>query len=77
VVDPQKQPLALLDRTQLHAALVTQTLNLADTLLHQAAKDIEAILFERVRDQLREQLPELIDRALREQGGSPPGGVRG
>jgi hypothetical protein len=35
-------------------------------LLHQATKDIEAILFERVLDQLRAQLPELIDRVLSE-----------
>ena len=50
-----------------HAALVTETLNLADSLLHRAAKDIEAALFERVFDQLRAQLPELVDRVLREQ----------
>jgi len=49
-----------------HAALVTETLNLADSLLHRAAKDIEAALFERVFDQLRGQLPELVDRVLRE-----------
>jgi hypothetical protein len=34
--------------------------------LHQAAKDIEATLFERVFDQLRAQLPELVDRVLRQ-----------
>jgi Zn-dependent M32 family carboxypeptidase len=45
---------------------VTETLNLADSLLHEAAKDIEAALFERVFDQLRAQLPELVDRVLRE-----------
>jgi Zn-dependent M32 family carboxypeptidase len=41
-------------------------LELADSLLHQAAKDIEATLFERVLDRLRAQLPELVDRILRE-----------
>jgi Zn-dependent M32 family carboxypeptidase len=50
----------------IHAAIVTETLKLADSLLHLAAKDIEATLFERVFDRLRAQLPELVDRALRE-----------
>lgn len=50
-----------------HAAVVTATLNLADSLLHQVAKDIEAALFERVFDELKAQLPELVDRVLREQ----------
>ena len=58
--------LASLDVKAVHATLVTETLNLADSLLHRAAKDIEAALFERVFDQLRAQLPELVDRVLRE-----------
>jgi hypothetical protein len=49
-----------------HAAILTETLELADSLLHQAVKDIEATLFERVLDRLRAQLPELVDRILRE-----------
>ena len=49
-----------------HAAILTETLELADSLLHQAVKDIEATLFERVFDRLRAQLPELVDRILRE-----------
>jgi len=66
--------LASLDVKAVHAALVTETLNLADSLLHRAAKDIDAALFERVFDQLRAQLPELVDRVLREHaavGGTP------
>jgi Zn-dependent M32 family carboxypeptidase len=54
------------DTTAVHAAIVTETLKLADSLLHQAVKDIEATVFERVFDQLRESLPELVDRVLRE-----------
>jgi Zn-dependent M32 family carboxypeptidase len=54
------------DAKAVHAAILTETLNLADSLLHQAAKDIEATLFERVLDRLRAQLPELVDRILRE-----------
>jgi Zn-dependent M32 family carboxypeptidase len=57
---------ALVDAKSVHAAVVTDALKLADSLLHQAAKDIEAILFERVLDQLRAQLPELVDRVLSE-----------
>jgi Zn-dependent M32 family carboxypeptidase len=55
-----------LDAKAVHAAIVTETLELADSLLHQAVKDIEATLFERVLDRLRAQLPELVDRILRE-----------
>jgi Zn-dependent M32 family carboxypeptidase len=58
-------PLSL-DAKAVHAAILTETLELADSLLHQAAKDIEATLFERVFDRLRAQLPELVDRILRE-----------
>jgi len=55
-----------IDAKAVHAAILTETLELADSLLHQAAKDIEATLFERVFDRLRAQLPELVDRILRE-----------
>jgi Zn-dependent M32 family carboxypeptidase len=55
-----------LDVKSVHAAILTETLELADSLLHQAAKDIEATLFERVYDRLRARLPELVDRILRE-----------
>ena len=55
-----------LEAKAVHAAILTETLELADSLLHQAVKDIEATLFERVFDRLRAQLPELVDRILRE-----------
>ncbi len=48
------------------AAIVSDALELADSLLHQAVKDIEATLFEHVFDRLRADLPELIDRILAE-----------
>jgi Zn-dependent M32 family carboxypeptidase len=54
------------DAKAVHAAILSETLELAGSLLHQAAKDIEATLFERVFDRLRAQLPELVDRVLRE-----------
>src|ERR1700730_513440 len=58
--------LASLDVKAVHAALVTETLNLADSLLHRDAKDIETALFERAFDQRRVQRPELVERVLRE-----------
>jgi Zn-dependent M32 family carboxypeptidase len=51
-------------------AIVTETLKVADALLHQAAKDMEASLFERVYDRLRAQLPDIVERILQEQLGN-------
>jgi Zn-dependent M32 family carboxypeptidase len=70
VVDENARAFDFFDAKAVHAAVVTETLKLADSLLHQAAKDIEATLFERVFDELRAQLPELIDRVLGEQAAS-------
>jgi Zn-dependent M32 family carboxypeptidase len=67
VVAENDREFALFDAKAVHAAVVLETQKLAASLLHQAAKDIEATLFERVFDELRAQLPELIDRVLREQ----------
>ena len=61
------------DAKAVHAAILTETLELADSLLHQAVKDIEATLFERVLDRLRAQLPELVDRILREHAAAQEG----
>ena len=59
-----------------HAAILTETLKLADSLLRQAARDIEATLFERVFDRLRTALPELVDRALHDHvAGTPAAGA--
>lgn len=55
------------DIAALQATLVTRTMNLTDELLHSAAREIEAIMFERVIDRLRSALPELVAAALREQ----------
>ena len=61
-----------LDAKAMQSAIVAETLKLADSLLHQAAKDMEATLFENVFDRLRAQLPELIDRILLDQAKSAP-----
>ena len=54
------------DFNAVHAAILTETLKLADSLLRQAARDIEATLFERVFDRLRTELPSL---GFRDDGG--------
>ena len=55
------------DLAALQALLVSRTLNLTDELLHSAAREIEAVMLERVIDRLRAALPELVAAALREQ----------
>jgi len=55
------------DVAALQAMLVGRTLKLTDELLHAAARDIEAVMFERVIDRLRAALPDLVAAALREQ----------
>ena len=55
------------DVAALQALLVSRTLNLTDELLHSAAREIEAVMFERVIDRLRAALPDLVAVALREQ----------
>ena len=54
------------DIAALQAALVSRMMNLTDELLHAAAREIEAVMFERVIDRLRAALPELVAAALRE-----------
>jgi Zn-dependent M32 family carboxypeptidase len=70
------KPEASFDFNAAHAAILTETLKLADSLLRQAARDIEATLFERVFDRLRNALPELVDRALREHAHAQPSGEK-
>lgn len=73
----ESRPVAF-DAKAVHAALVSETLKLADSLLHQATRDIEAALYERVLDALRARLPELVDRVLREQTtAGTPDDIRG
>jgi Mn-dependent DtxR family transcriptional regulator len=55
------------DIAALQVLLVSRTLNLTDELLHSAAREIEAVMFERVIDRLRAALPDLVAEALREQ----------
>jgi hypothetical protein len=55
------------DIAALQAAVVSRTMTLVEELTREAARDIEAILVERVIDRLRAALPELVATALRDQ----------
>ena len=66
-IDSGRETAAPFDLQAAQSAIVAEILRTADALLHQAAKDMEATLFERVFDRLREQLPDLVDRILKEQ----------
>jgi hypothetical protein len=67
-VEQSDRAFALVDTTALQSTLLIETLKLADSLLNAAAREIEATLFERVLDRLRAELPELMDRVIREHG---------
>jgi Zn-dependent M32 family carboxypeptidase len=74
-IERDKDQTVTLNTKDTASALISETIELADSLLHQAVKDIEATLFERVLDKLRAELPELVNRVLAEQTGksSEPG----
>ena len=71
VVDLEPQEVSEETIAALHAELTARVLELAEELLQDARRDMEVILFERVRDRLRDQLPDLIDAALRERLAAP------
>ncbi|HEY4645344.1 MAG TPA: hypothetical protein VIH25_03590 [Steroidobacteraceae bacterium] len=66
VVDLEPTALSPEERAAVQAEVTAQVLKLADQLLHEASREVETALFERVRDRLRARLPEIIDVALRE-----------
>jgi uncharacterized protein (DUF2267 family) len=51
---------------ELQTELSAATMNLAEGLLQAAFREMEATLFEQVSNRLRQELPELIDRTLRD-----------
>lgn len=61
-IEPKPAPI---DTGALQSAIIEDALALADSLTSQAAREIENLLHERVFDQLRAQLPELVERSLR------------
>ena len=54
------------DTAALQAAIVEDVLKLADSLGAQAARDIGTLVGDRVRSELRAQLPGLVERLVRE-----------
>lgn len=68
IVDLDSTALSPEERAAVRAEITARVLKLADELLHEASREIEAVLFERVCDRLRAQLPELVDAVLREHG---------
>jgi hypothetical protein len=64
-IEPVEPEPARIDISALQSAIIEDTLALADSLTKQAAKEIENLLYERVFDQLRAQLPELVERRVR------------
>ncbi len=72
-IERQKDQTVTLDIKDAASALISETVELADSLLHQAVKDIEGTLFERVLDKLRAELPELVNRVLAEQANKRAG----
>ncbi len=56
---------------ELEAELVARTHDLADQLIHSAFEQMEAAIFEQVSNRLRSELPDLIDKLLRDYLRSP------
>lgn len=56
-------PEALAD---LHAELTARVQRLTEELIHNASREMEALLQERVCDALRAQLPDLLEQVLRD-----------
>lgn len=63
VVAPGPISEMLLESVQ--AELTARILKLSEELVHNAVREMEAVLLERVCDRLRAQLPQIIDEALR------------
>lgn len=54
------------DVAGLKTALVAEIHDLAEGLVHQSCRDLEAVLLERIADRLKLELPDLIERIVRE-----------
>lgn len=64
---PPDEPLLDEDKlAELQTELSSRSFELTDQLLHSAFQEMEAALFEQVSNRLRKELPELVDRILRE-----------
>jgi hypothetical protein len=66
VLERRPQPPSETTLAALQADVVARALDLTDELLHNAAREMEAVMFERVLDRLREALPDLVAAAIRD-----------
>lgn len=57
---------------ELQTRLAASAFELTEEALHSAFAEMEATLFEQISRRLRQELPELIDRVLREHLGQDP-----
>ncbi|MEJ2602497.1 MAG: hypothetical protein P8172_04280 [Gammaproteobacteria bacterium] len=67
---PETSPAPAVDSDALAALevrLTSASLDLADRLLHNAFREMEAAMFEQVSNRLRAELPDLVARIIREQ----------
>lgn len=65
VAGPGPRHLSDHELAALKAELVAVAWEVVVELLHSAVKEVEAALFEQVSARLREELPEIVERALR------------
>lgn len=60
------EPLTPEELDELRADISLRVLRLTEDLMHSATREMEDVLFSRVFDQLRAQLPEIIDQVLKD-----------
>ena len=65
VAVPPPRPLSDHELAALKAELVAVAWEVVVDLLHSAVREVEAALFEQVSSRLREELPDIVERALR------------
>jgi hypothetical protein len=54
------------DIAGLKTALVAEVHDLAEGLVHQSCRELEAVLLERIADRIKKELPDLVERILHE-----------
>lgn len=65
-VEESAEPLTPEELEELQADISVRVLRLAEELMHSASREMEDVLFSRVFDQLRAQLPGIIDQVLKD-----------
>jgi hypothetical protein len=60
------EPLTVEELEELQADISARVLRLAEDLVHSATREMEDVLFSRIFDQLRMQLPGIIEQVLKD-----------